>query len=65
MTLVIFLMIFSTFNISTVAEGEERPDLIIDSVDLPDEFIEGEQSNFIIEIKNGYRICLLKYFQMI
>lgn len=49
--LIIILLISSLINNSTIAD-EDYPDLVIDSVDLPKEFIEGEDLEIIIKIKN-------------
>ena len=52
MLLVIFLLFFSVLDISTMANGEDRPDLTINYVDLPDKIIDNENLKFIIKIKN-------------
>jgi len=54
--LIIFLLFSSVLNISTIANAEDRPDLVIDEdyIDqiLPENIVEGENLLFVVMIKN-------------
>lgn len=49
--LIIFLLLINAFNIPTSAL-DDLPDLTIDTVELPEDFIEGENLEFVVKIKN-------------
>ncbi len=50
--LVIFLLFFNILNVSTIADEDDRPDLIIESLILPEKFFEGKDLEFVMLIKN-------------
>ncbi|MCK4902111.1 MAG: hypothetical protein KAS76_02050, partial [Thermoplasmatales archaeon] len=50
--LVIFLLFFNILNVSTIADEDDRPDLIIESLLLPDNLVEGKDLEFVMLIKN-------------
>jgi len=49
---IIVLLFLSFTNVSTSADAEDRPDLVIYSIDMPDDIVEGENLGFIVKIKN-------------
>lgn len=56
MIFVVFLLIFSIYNTSTIADEKGRPDLIVYDVDLPGSppgyIKEGDEVEFIVRIQN-------------
>jgi len=48
----IFILLFSAFNVSIVSADQNRPDLIIDYVGFPGNVTEGQNFEFIVRIKN-------------
>jgi len=50
--LVIFLLFFNILNVSTIADEDDRPDLIIESLLFPDNLVEGKDLEFVMLIKN-------------
>lgn len=50
--LIIFLLFFNILNVSIIAGGDDRPDLIIESIVIPQKFYEGKDLEFVMMIKN-------------
>ena len=55
MIFVIFLLLFSFYNVTIIADDRGQPDLIIYNVDLPGDppgyISEGDEVEFIVKIK--------------
>jgi hypothetical protein len=49
---VTFILFFSILNISTIVRADSKPDLIIDSLNCPENINEGDNVKIIVKIKN-------------
>jgi len=47
-----FILFFSVLNISTIVRADSKPDLIIDSLNCPENINEGDNVKIIVKIKN-------------
>jgi subtilase family serine protease len=47
-----FILFFSVLNISTIVRADSKPDLIIDSLNCPENITEGDNVKIIVKIKN-------------